>query len=59
MARRKEIRYHKPYMGALSGRIGRSIIETILSTPKSDLTELHKRAEECRRAMLAEEENEK
>ncbi len=59
MARRKEIHYYKPYMGALTGWIGRSIIETINNTPKPDRTELQKRAEESRNALMAELENEK
>ena len=58
MARKKprEVHYYKPYMGALSGWIGRSIIETILNTPAPDRTELNKKAEECRKALLAEME---
>ena len=54
MAKPKKVRYYKPYMGALSGKIGKSIIETILNTPRPDRTELNRKAGECRIAMLAE-----
>ncbi len=57
MAKPKEVRYYKPYMGALSGWIGKSIIETILNTPKPDRTELNKKADECMAEILAEKTN--
>ncbi|AOZ97909.1 hypothetical protein [Butyrivibrio hungatei] len=57
MAKPKEIHYFKPYMGALSGWIGKSIIETIRNTPKPDRTELNKKADECMAQILAEKLN--
>ena len=54
MAKPKEVRYYKPYMGALSGWIGQSIIDTIRNTPKPDRTELNRKADECMAAILAE-----
>ena len=54
MAKTKEVHYYKPYMGALSGKIGKSIIENILNTPKPYRTELKRKADECRAAILAE-----
>ncbi len=57
MEKPKEVHYYKPYMGALSGKVGESIIETILNTPKPDRTELKKKAAECREAILAEMKN--
>lgn len=57
MAKIKEVRYFKPYMGALSGWIGKSIIETIRNTPKPDRTMLNKKADECMAAILAEKKD--
>jgi hypothetical protein len=51
---KKEILYYKPYMGALSGWIGKSIIETIRNTPKPDRTKLNKKADECMAQIMAE-----
>ena len=54
MKKEREIHYVKPNMGALHGRVGRSILETIRNTPRPDRTDLKKRAEECKRSLLAE-----
>lgn len=54
MKKEHEICYVKPNIGALRGRIGRSILETIRNTPRPDRTDLEKRAEECKRSLLAE-----
>ena len=54
MAKPKKVRYYKPYMGALSGWIGKSIIETIRNTPKPDRTRLNEKADECMASILAE-----
>lgn len=59
MAKPKEVHYYKPYMAALHGKIGESIIETILNTPKPDRTELKKKADACREAILADMEDER
>ncbi len=56
MAKVKEIRYYKPNMGALRGKIGMSIIETIMNTPKPDHSELKKEADEYLKARMAEKE---
>ncbi|SDA70762.1 hypothetical protein SAMN02910275_02308 [Butyrivibrio sp. INlla18] len=53
MAKSKEVRYYKPNMGALRGRIGESIIETILNTPRPDHKELDREADEYLRIRLA------
>ena len=49
--------YYKPNIGALHGKVGRSIMETIMNTPKPDLTEVRRKADECRSAMLADMKN--
>ena len=54
MAKHKEINYYKPNMGALRGKIGQSIIETILNTPKPDHTNLKREADEYLMARMAE-----
>jgi hypothetical protein len=54
MAKPKEINYYKPNMGALRGRIGQSIIETILNAPRPDHSELKKEADEYLMARMAE-----
>ena len=36
----RQIRYYKPNVGALSGKIGKSILETIKNTPRPDRTKL-------------------
>ena len=53
----REIRYIKPNMGALRGRIGREILETIRNTPKPDLTELNRQADEVETRILAARQN--
>ena len=52
--RKRQRMYYKPNIGALHGRVGRSIMETIMNTPKPDLTEARRKADECRAAMLAD-----
>lgn len=54
MRKRESIAYYKPNVGALRGKIGKSIIETIMNTPKPDRTKLHEEAEKCRKAMAAD-----
>ena len=51
--RKRKKQYYKPNITNLRGPIGRSIIETIMNTPKPDDALLKKRAEECERNMLA------
>lgn len=46
--------YYKPNMANLRGRMGRSIYETIMNTPKPDLTELERKANEVERRVIAE-----
>lgn len=46
--------YYKPNMANLRGRMGRSIYETIMNTPKPDLTELERKANEVERRVLEE-----
>lgn len=58
MAKPKEVRYYKPDMSALRGRIGKSIIETILNTPRPDHSELNREADEYLRTRLAAKNNE-
>ena len=53
MSKTKEIHYYKPNMGALRGKIGESIIETILNTPRPDHSELDREADEYLRIRLA------
>ncbi|NEX00446.1 hypothetical protein SAMN04487829_0013 [Pseudobutyrivibrio sp. NOR37] len=55
--RNKQINYIKPNMGALHGRIGRSILETILNTPKPDDSKLRERAKEVEALMLEAKKN--
>lgn len=45
----RELRFYKPNMANLHGRIGRSILETIRNTPKPDRTELNKAVAEFER----------
>lgn len=52
----KEITYRKPSLN-LSGRIGKSIIETIRNTPKPDDTELKKEVEELKKAIIEAKKN--
>ena len=54
MAKPKEINFYKPNMGALRGRIGESIIETILNAPKPDHSALKTEADEYLIARMAE-----
>lgn len=53
----REIRYVKPNMGALHGRVGRKILETIRNTPKPDLSEMDRRAEAVEARILAARKN--
>ena len=53
MAKEHQINYVKPNMSALPGRIGREIFETIMNTPKPDLTELNRRSDEVESRILA------
>lgn len=53
MAKKQQINYIKPNMTALHGRLGREIFETIMNTPKPDLTELNRRADEVESRILA------
>lgn len=53
MKKPKEVRYYKPNMGALRGKIGESIIETILNTPRPDHSELNRDADEYLKKRLA------
>lgn len=55
--RNEQINYVKPNMAALHGKIGRSIIETILNTPKPDDSRLKERAREVEARMLAAKKN--
>ena len=47
----------KPNIGALKGRVGMSIIETIRNTPKPDHTVSEKRVAEFTKRVLAERAN--
>lgn len=49
--------YYKPNIGALRGKVGKSILETIMNTPKPDLSELRRGANECRTVMMADNTN--
>ena len=53
MAKLKEEHYYKPNMGALRGKIGESIIQTILNAPRPDHSELDREADEYLRLRLA------
>jgi len=53
MAKLKEEHYYKPNMGALRGKVGESIIETILNAPRPDHGELDREADEYLRLRLA------
>ncbi len=57
MKKPKEVNYVKPNMGALHGKVGLSIIETILNTPRPDDTELEKECERLEERMLATQRN--
>ena len=57
MKKEHEIRYVKPNMGALHGRIGRSILETIRNTLRPDRTELNRRADAFFESLMAENAN--
>ena len=50
-----KIQYYKPNMSNLRGFIGRSIIKTIMNTPKPDRTKLRKEADACLDAILKEQ----
>ena len=45
------ITYGKPNMAALEGELGRRIIDTIMSTPRPDLTELERKCAEVNARM--------
>lgn len=51
----KSVRYYKPNIGDLRGKIGRSILETIRNTPKPDKTILLKDAAEFEKNYRLEE----
>jgi hypothetical protein len=55
--KKHEIRYIKPNIGSLKGSIGKSILETIRNTPRSDRTRLNMIADDVQKAMLAEQKN--
>ena len=57
MAKPREMHYYKPNMGALTGKVGRSIIETIRNAPRPDRTELKKEADEYLKARMAEDQH--
>lgn len=42
----RKVRYYKPNIGNLHGKIGRSILDTIRNTPKPDQTVLWQEAKE-------------
>lgn len=54
MAKLKEEHYYKPNMGALRGRVGESIIETILNAHRPDHSELNREADEYLRLRLVD-----
>lgn len=54
-----KVRYVKPNMGALKGRLGREIIEIIKNTPVPDRTKLYAESEEIKRRILAAKANRK
>lgn len=54
----KQINYVKPNMTNLRGKVGRSIIKTIRSTPKPDLSEVKRKSAEAERRMLVGMESE-
>lgn len=51
----KQVTYSKPNMANLRGRLGKSIIETIMNTPKPDETKLKEEAHEIEKLMIAAE----
>ena len=55
MSEMKQITYSKPNMANLRGRLGKSIIETIMNTPKPDETKLREEAHEIEKLMIAAE----
>lgn len=55
MSEMKRITYSKPNMANLRGRLGKSIIETIMNTPKPDKTKLKEEAYEIETLMIAAE----
>ncbi len=58
MKKPHEITYSKPNIGALRGRVGKSIIETILNAQRPDHTELKKEAEDFVLRLRASRTNE-
>lgn len=54
LRKNENVIYYKPNVGALTGKVGKSIIETIMNTPKPDRSKLHSEAEKCRTAMAAD-----
>ncbi|AOZ96070.1 hypothetical protein [Butyrivibrio hungatei] len=54
MAKAQEVHFYKPNMGALRGKIGESILETIRNTPRPDHSALKKEADEYLKARMAE-----
>ncbi len=58
MKKVKSIRYYKPNIGALRGKIGLSIIETIKNAHTPDFTELDKQNRERAERIAAARKNE-
>lgn len=50
-------RYTVPNMGALKGRYGRAIVETIRNTPQPDRTAIKQEVKNIRLHIMAEREN--
>ena len=55
----REIRYYKPSMTNLKGKLGRNIINTIKNTPPSDHSKLNVLADKGIKSILAERNNER
>lgn len=50
---RRNLGPEKPDVGALRGRVGMQIIQTIRNTPPSDLTLLHRESEAFKKGVMA------
>ena len=57
MRRKREIRYVKPNIGALHGKVGQSIIETIMNAQRPDHTELNRLCEEFEKSLKADKDD--
>ena len=57
MSQKREIRYYKPSMNNLKGRLGRNIINTIKNIPPSDHSKLNVLADEGIKSILTERNN--